>query len=153
MVNVIKDSLKVIIISFIVSSGVYFVFAQTWTGPTALPPGGNRPAPLTLNDQGRLGIGTTTVDNTITIDGTIYASDGLPIYQCPDVRQNVVGSGSWTNCTGQITFQTPYPEESACRIYNQWWFSPPTIVYKCGIVGRALVPLVGEVDSQYLRSE
>ena len=54
--TLLKDSLKITIISFLVSLGSYFVFAQTtgtWAEPTALPPGNNAPAPLNAGPAGQ----------------------------------------------------------------------------------------------------
>ena len=40
--NIFKDSLKVVILSSIVSFGILFVFAETgWLEPAVSPPGGN----------------------------------------------------------------------------------------------------------------
>jgi hypothetical protein len=44
------------------------VFAQTWTEPTVLPPAGNRPAALTLDDQGNL-----------TLPGNLSAAGNLNV--------------------------------------------------------------------------
>lgn len=53
--RVIKDSLKLVITSFIVSLIVYFVFAQVASGnPSAVPPLGNPEIPGTLNVAGDL---------------------------------------------------------------------------------------------------
>jgi len=59
MVHIIKDSIRVSILSFIISVSVYFAFAQTgsWSEPTASPPGGNVLTPLHagVNPQSKLG--------------------------------------------------------------------------------------------------
>lgn len=80
--NTIKDSLKVIIISSVISLSAIFVFGQSgWFEPSAAPPGGNPPAPLTLDAQGgltipgNLKVGDKIEGDKLIIDDKIYAKD------------------------------------------------------------------------------
>jgi hypothetical protein len=74
--NIIKDSLKVIIISSAISLSAIFVLAQTgfWVEPTTSPPGENRPAPLTLDAQGNL-----TVPGNLTAQGNVLFKNDLRV--------------------------------------------------------------------------
>ncbi len=83
MISLIKDSIRVTILSFIVSLSVYFVFAQTvsWTGPTSGPPAGNVTAPLRLDTQGNL-----NVPGNLAVNGANGISVNKLNYQGIDVR-------------------------------------------------------------------
>lgn len=68
--ELIKDTLRALILGSIFSLFVYFAFAQTptWTEPTASPPGGNVLPPLTLDSQGNLAIpGNLNIGNGLTV--------------------------------------------------------------------------------------
>lgn len=75
MISLIKDSIRVIILSFIVSFSVFFVFAQTgtWSEPTASPPGENVLTPLHAGTQAQTKMGALTVTN-LTLTGSLYSS-------------------------------------------------------------------------------
>ena len=56
------QSLKVIALSLMLSFGISFIYAATWIGPTAPPPGGNIDAPINTSStaqykNGSLGLG------------------------------------------------------------------------------------------------
>jgi hypothetical protein len=68
---IVKDMVRASILVAAIILGTYFVFAQTWTEPTANPPGNNRPAPLTLDADGNLAIPANlfVAGNTIRLGG------------------------------------------------------------------------------------
>jgi len=52
--SLLKETIRVITLGFLLSIGVYYVFAQgTWTEPTAPPPGNNILAPLNSGPDGQ----------------------------------------------------------------------------------------------------
>lgn len=98
MLNVIKDSIRVIILSIVVLFSAYVVMAA-WSEPTVAPTGGNISAPLDVSSTGqtkagglilntggatngliisagKVGIGTTSPSQALSVDGTIYSGTG-----------------------------------------------------------------------------
>lgn len=73
MTSIIKDSIRVTILSFIVSLSVYFAFAQTslWSEPTASPPGGNVLVPLHGGSQSQAKAGPLTLTD-LNLTGSLY---------------------------------------------------------------------------------
>ena len=91
------QSLKVIALSLMLSFGISFIYAATWIGPTALPPGGNIDAPINASStpqykngslglggffsgysgasfMGNVGIGTTAPAAALEVAGNIKSS-------------------------------------------------------------------------------
>lgn len=73
MTNLLQ-SLKILILAVILSIGVSYVYA--WTGPTAIGPGGNTPAPINVSatsqiKTGGLWLGSLGTDGGATIGGSM----------------------------------------------------------------------------------
>lgn len=92
---IIKDSIKVVILGFVVSFLVIFAFAQTgpWSEPTASPPGDNLLSPLPVPAGTILAYGGATapggwlVANGAVVSRTEYANLFAAIgcnFGCPD---------------------------------------------------------------------
>mgnify|MGYP001558024563 CR=1 FL=1 len=66
--NVLKDSLKVLILSLVISLSACWVFAATdsWTGPSTAPPGGNVSSPLNEGPAGQIKSGGLTLGSGIS---------------------------------------------------------------------------------------
>ena len=103
MQAIFKNYLHYFIVSLVaVSLGGFLVFAQSWTNPTASPPGGNAPAPL------REPLSSLTVTNTFNVKtgsqlvGYTYEQIGGAIYpdyyspKCP------CDYSSYSDCGGSF---------------------------------------------------
>ena len=80
MNTLIKDSLKVIIVSVVVLLSVYLVLAQGgWAEPTLAPPGGNAAAPLNTGSTGQSKSGGLILNTGGAINGLIVSSGKVGI--------------------------------------------------------------------------
>ncbi len=109
--ELIKDTLRALILGSIFSLFVYFAFAQTgsWSEPSASPPGGNVLAPLTLDSNNNLslpgnlsiaegltvGSGNVTLPANLNIGGTFaFKLGGIDIF--PQLFNGGEDAYSWT---------------------------------------------------------
>jgi hypothetical protein len=122
MMTLIKDSIRVTILSFIVSISAYFAFAQTslWSEPTASPPGGNVLIPLHGGMQAQTKSGALTLTD-LTLSGSLYSDTARSaffggLYQTYDsptggceTPNPVTGSCSCPSGFNDVSFITNYP--------------------------------------------
>lgn len=67
--KILKDSIKVIILSFVVSLSVYFVFAQgSWSEPSCAPPGCNVSAPINVGAETQTKIGDLNLSGNLSLE-------------------------------------------------------------------------------------
>ena len=119
------QTIKIIVLALILSVGVGYLYAATWTGPSAQPPLSNAPAPINVGtiDQVKsagLGLNSLLVSGPVKIvDGTqaagkVLTSDatGLASWQTPTGGSG--GAGSTVVCGGWIVkYNSGYVANSA----------------------------------------
>jgi hypothetical protein len=167
--KILKDSLKVIIISSVISLSAVFVFAQTgWFEPKVAPPGGNVSMPsidtskfLTLDAQGNLNIpGNLNTPGAIAAQS--YFVGKLPFTDLFDIdgdgyspKQGDCNDGDSTIKPGSGALRYDTGEDADCNGIKEytvkitddisWWNSIPAVNF-CDKGGN-LRGFVGYLDS------
>ncbi len=105
----ITNSLKVITLALVLSFGIQFAAAQSWTPPTSAPPGNNTYAPINVGASGQvkdggltLGLGLSSTPSQFSLlapYGKVGIGSGVNTAQNPDynnsnVRLDIFGSGT-----------------------------------------------------------
>jgi hypothetical protein len=129
MPTLLKDVLKVTVLSLTISLSIYFVFAQTtqWSEPTASPPGGNVLVPLHGGTEAQTKSGALTISD-LTLTGSLYSSSTRSaffggLYQTLD---SPTGSCSYPNpvtgsCSCPAGFNDNFVHTSFPTGYCGWY--------------------------------
>ncbi len=99
--NKILDTIKVIFLALMLTVGIQYVSAQSWTAPTNTPPNGNTYAPLNISNLGQVkdagltlgfGLGAPSVTPALIIPyGLVSIGDTTDPYE-PAEKIDVVGN-------------------------------------------------------------
>lgn len=125
MITLFKDSLKIIILSIVVSFSVFLVLAQGgWVEPTVAPPGGNVAAPLNTGSTGQSKSGGLILNTGGATNGLIVQSGNVGIgttspYQTLSVAGNVNIAGNLTLGTS-ILFPNGSVQTVAASSTGRW---------------------------------
>lgn len=132
----IKDTIKVIIVSSLASSfislGVYFAIAQTWSGPTANPPGNNVLPPLNAGPAGQSKSGGLILNTGGAPNGLIVNSGATSLGGQLNMNGNkVTNLAAPTGDTDAVSLSHLQNYVSAQTSGPYWAYRTCTSISKC----------------------